>query len=116
MSKYTNSDFNVEFVSGIKYKSTSPLSWELLYGVPETSFTIKEGFIFDVSIPWWARGLFNPHNKKYLKAAYLHDWLLSKGYSKALAASVFYDALKSDKVKRLERWTMFLAVLIKTVK
>lgn len=116
MSKYTNTKLQKEFVSGIRYKVTSPLSWELLYGLPDTNFTVEEGFIFEVSIPWWARGAFNPHNDKYLKAACLHDWLLKHKYSRALAASVFYDALKADKVNRLQRWIMFQAVLIKTVK
>ena len=116
MSNYINFKLRKEYVSGKDYKLIAPFSWELLYGKPETAFTVESGFVFQVSNPWWTRPLVNPHNPKYLKAACLHDWLLKRGYSKALAASVFYDALKADKVNKVQRWGMFLAVLFKTVK
>lgn len=105
----------MEHVGGIRYRLSESLCWSIgskdgpVYDVPR-------GFEFDVSIPralWWA---FSPHDRRYLKAAALHDHMLLSGWSKATAAATFYEALKADKVPRLRRYLMFAGVLVWTLR
>lgn len=116
MSSYTKHQFRYKHLEGIDYELTNSIEWELLHKEVDTAVIVPQGFIFNVSIPFWVRWVFSPHNPKYLKAACLHDYLLKRKHSKALAAAVFYDALKADNVTTWRRWIMFLAVISKTVR
>ncbi|WP_263618114.1 DUF1353 domain-containing protein [Pseudooceanicola nanhaiensis] len=56
------------------------------------------------------RWLFDPAAPEYLKAAALHDWLLSEGWDRMTAGAVFHNALAADGVSVWRRLVMWLAV------
>lgn len=76
------------------------------------AYEVEAGFVFDVSIPWAFRWLFNPHRQDFLKASALHDHMLKAGWSRVEAAGPFHQALLADKVSRWRRLSMFLAVAL----
>ncbi|MGR3626808.1 MAG: DUF1353 domain-containing protein [Limimaricola sp.] len=96
-------------VGGTLYTTTGPLTW----GIGRKSgppITVPPGFAFDVSIPrplWLA---FSPHDPRYLRAAAIHDWLLTDGWWRVTAGAVFLEALRADGVGRIRRLLMWLAV------
>ena len=116
MSPYTQ-HIQTTHLGGIRYRLDAPLLWELGEVGSGDFITVPQGFVFDVSIPWWVRRAFDPHDLRYRKAAALHDHLLSKpNYSRAMAAAVFYDALKADGASAFRRAVMTMAVIFKTVR
>lgn len=110
MSAYTRSDA-VRAVSGYTYALVEPLIWHVgtLNG---PVYEVPAGFEFDVSIPWWARWIFDPHAHDYHKAAALHDHMLIAGWNRMTAGGEFHEALKADKVVLWRRLAMFLAVVL----
>lgn len=115
MSAYTRAGNRAPWavrVSGIRYRTTRILPWEIGRKGSGLWVEVPPGAVFDVSIPrplWWA---FNPHDVRYLKAAALHDELLKLGWNRVTAAAVFHEALKADKVPRGRRLAMLLAVTL----
>jgi len=109
MSLYTTESLQIEWVTGIKYRIIEPLVWHIGHedGPP---YVVPSGFIFDVTIPWGLRWLFQPTYKKYLKAACLHDHMLVSGWDRMTAGSQFHQALKADNVTAWRRIIMWLAV------
>jgi hypothetical protein len=98
-----------ESTGGTLYTTTSPLTWGIgREGGPP--ITVPPGFAFDVSVPpglrWWA----SPHDPRYLRAAAIHDWLLTDGWWRVTAGAVFLEALRADGVGRTRRLLMWLAV------
>jgi hypothetical protein len=78
--------------------------------------TVPAGFTSDLAtIPRFARWWLNPADARFAKAAILHDYLLSQGYSPAFAAAVFYEALLADGVEPWRAKVMGLAVVCGTV-
>ena len=73
--------------------------------------TVPEGFGFDVSVRGFG-WLFNPHDPRYLKAACLHDYALTQGWSRTAAAGPFADALVAGGVPSWRRFLMVAAVII----
>lgn len=110
MSAYTKAANWCVSLDGRKYITVRPLSWEL--GRKESGYivTVPRDYVFDVSIPWFARWIFDPHDPAYLKAAALHDCLLDRQWERVSAAAVFHNALKADQVSLWRRLTMWLAV------
>lgn len=102
--------------AGSLWTLDSPLQWELLRKGSGLVVTVPAGFQTDLaSIPWWARGLFNPEDPAYAKAAILHDYLLSDpGNSRLDCAAVFHDALEACGVSTWRAVVMTLAVWVWT--
>ena len=112
MSAYTDAVDWCAFVSGIQYRTTKPLIWRVGPHGIGAEYAIPVGMLFDVSIPWGLRWLFNPHDHRYLKAAVLHDHFLESGWDRFTAGSQFHEALKADDVPRWRRLVMALAVIL----
>tara|TARA_R110000851_G_scaffold32845_4_gene87839 strand:- start:2243 stop:2590 length:348 start_codon:yes stop_codon:yes gene_type:complete len=110
VSTYTKAADWCASLGGIKYIVTDALSWELGFVGSGLFITVPTGRTFDVSVPSGVRWLFDPHNPKYLKAAALHDELLSVGWDRITAGAVFHEALKADTVTVWRRLAMWLTV------
>lgn len=78
---------------------------------------VPAGFRSDgASIPLPARVIFDRGDARYMRAAIIHDWLLSlAGFSPTVAALAFRDALVAGRVPRWRVITMTAAVWIWTV-
>jgi hypothetical protein len=114
MSRYTNYSSLVDLQEGsYKLRLIDELSWEIGHVNSGLFITVPAGYIFDVSIPWWARPVFSPLDRRFFKAAALHDYMLEQGYSRTSSAGVFNEALEADDVSRLRRLFMYLAVSLK---
>lgn len=107
MSKYTEDSHNFENTSGINFKTLDEIHW---YLDKNLSVTVPEGFVFDVSVPYCLRLVFNPKDKQYLKAAALHDYLLQNGWTRLVAGGIFHDALLADGVTTWRRLLMWFSV------
>ena len=95
-----------------KYRTLYPIVWDIGFKGNHNKETVPAGYEFDVSIPWFARWIFNRHNPRYFKAAALHDYMLEIGYDKVSAAGAFNHGLKSKKVPYVTRFIMTLAVAL----
>jgi hypothetical protein len=109
MSGYTSA-FGVRHVAGARYALTNELIWDVGMKGSGLTYSISAGYEFDVSIPKILQRVFSPHDRRFLKAAALHDHMLEAGWSRAESAAVFHEALKADGVPRWRRMVMFLAV------
>ncbi|WP_019998779.1 DUF1353 domain-containing protein [Aureimonas ureilytica] len=110
MSAYTDSPALFERLDGIRYRVLVPITWEIGKKGSGWAFTVLAGTVFDVSIPrplWW---VFSPHDRRFLKAAALHDELLIAGIDRVTAAGAFNEALKADGVSAARRLAMTAAV------
>lgn len=75
---------------------------------------VPEGFVFEVSIPWYLHWLLDPHDDRFLRAAAFHDYALHKlGWPRELAAAPFGLALREDEVGEWTRLAMVLAVIVR---
>lgn len=97
-------------MSGTKYQTTAPISWEIGRLGSGLVYTVPVGTAFDVSVPRPLRWLFSPHNPSYLKAACVHDTMLIDGWTGVACGAAFHDALRADGVSVLQRLPMWLAV------
>lgn len=110
MSEYTDPGDWCEPVGGIRYRVTRSLRWAIGAENSGFVFQVPAGRIFDVSIPWFLRRIFDPHDPRFLKAAALHDEMLLNGWARVSAAAEFHEALRADRVGALTRLAMFAAV------
>ena len=112
VSLYTDAALScVEPVGGIRYRLTQLIVWQI--GHPDGPvYTVPPGFTFDVSVPWFARWLFDPRERRYLKAAALHDHMLVAGWDPITAAAEFHGALRADGVPAWRRIIMLTAVVL----
>lgn len=94
------------------YSFRTPLIWEIGYKGSGLIFTVPADAPFDVSVPWYLRWLASPHDKRYHKAASLHDEMLRQGWSRVEAAGPFERALAADGVGTFRRLGMFIIVAI----
>lgn len=109
MSRYTEEMQRfVRQVDG-RYRLVAALPWHIGH-VGGPVITVPVGFVFDVSIPWFARWVFNPNARQYFKAAALHDFLLIEGFDRLTAGACFHEALRADGVPTWRRLVMWLAV------
>ena len=109
MSKYTSYNTDFEYVGGITYRVKKDITWQV-GSLTGPKFIVPAGFIFDVSVPKFARWIFNPHDKQYFKAAAIHDYMLVNDWSRLTAGAEFNSALKADKVVVWRRFVMWLTV------
>jgi hypothetical protein len=94
------------------YILEEPLVWAIGFKGNENKEVIPVGSIFDVSIPWFLRWLFDIHNPDYFIAAALHDHLLKLGYDRVSAAGAFNHGLLARKVSYTTRLVMTLSVVL----
>jgi hypothetical protein len=111
MSAYTIA-LPVVDIGGGDYLTDADLRWDLGKEGSGLTYTVPAGFRFDVSVPRILQWAFSPKDRRFLKAAALHDHMLENGWSRIESAAVFHEALKADKVSRLKRLAMFLAVAL----
>lgn len=95
-----------------KYSLLEPITWDIGFKGNTNKESVPIGYVFDVSIPFLLRWLFNRHNPRYFKASALHDYLLDIGYDRVSAAGAFNHGLKSEGVPYITRFVMTLAVAI----
>jgi hypothetical protein len=110
MSRYTDAISVIP--DGDRYRLAYAVHWDIGKPGSGLTYTVPEGFIFDVSVPAIAHCLFNPHDRRFLKAAALHDHMLISGWSRIEASGTFHEALKADRVPRWKRLVMFMAVAL----
>ncbi|WP_223479256.1 DUF1353 domain-containing protein [Oricola indica] len=110
MSAYTT-HFAVEPAGGILFRMMAPLAWHV-GAMDGPIYVVPSGFVFDVSIPWPLRLVFDVREPRYLKAAALHDHMLKAGWNRLTAAGEFHEALKADGVPLARRLVMYLAVAL----
>lgn len=79
--------------------------------------TVPAGFRSDgASIPRFARVIFDRGDARFMRAAIIHDWLLSlAGFSPTVAALAFRDALVAGRVEPWRTRVMTAAVWTWTV-
>ena len=111
MSSYTAINNWCEPVPAIAaFRVTRAVIWDVGRRGSGLVVVVPAGSIFDVSVPSGLRWLISPTDRRFLKAAALHDYLLSQGWDRVTAAAVFHDALAADLVGRPMRLAMWLAV------
>lgn len=88
------------------------LPWEIGCKGSGLWLTVPTGFVFDMSVPWCLRWLFNRIAPKYRKAAALHDFALASGWDRVSAAATFSEALRADGIGRWERLALVGAVIV----
>jgi hypothetical protein len=111
VSSYTQSDAVIP-IDGIRYALTNPLPWDIGKKGSGLTYVVEAGYIFDVSIPKVLSWAFSPHDRRFMKAAALHDHMLVAGWSRVESGAVFHEALKADSVPAHKRMAMFLAVVL----
>ena len=112
MSDFTKGEDWCVRLRGTKYLSSEPISFELGKLGSNFTYVVPSGFEFDVSIPRGLRLILSPHNPKYLKAAAIHDHMLSAGWDRPTAGGVFQAVLKVSGVGSITRLSMFFAVTL----
>lgn len=111
MSAYTSVFDWCIYIGQNKYRTVKELRWELGRKGSGFWYVVPAGVTFDVSVPWWACPIFSPHDKRYLKAAALHDqMLLVDRWSRVTSGAEFHQALHAQKVGPTRRLIMWLAV------
>jgi|TARA_R110000851_G_scaffold216661_1_gene369629 hypothetical protein len=93
-----------------RYILEKPIVWDIGFKGNDKKEVVPAGFVFDVSVPWVARWLFNRNNPRYFIAAALHDHLLNIGYDRVSAAGAFNHGLLARKVPYIARLVMTLGV------
>lgn len=111
MSLYTEATPTIDLGDGC-YITNQVIIWELGKKSSGYLYKVPAGFKFDVSVPKYLRWAFDPSDKRFVKAAALHDHMLINEWSRIESAAVFHEALKADGVSRFERFTMFIAVVL----
>lgn len=96
---------------GIRYITTEPIKWDVGFKGSGFTFSVPVGTVFDVSIPEVFRWCFDPHDKRFHKAACLHDTMLIGGWPRSTAGAEFNEALRADGVGKWSRFAMFCAVV-----
>jgi len=111
MSDYTKF-VNVEPIGGIKFKLRQDLKWSIGKKDSGFDYIVPSGSIFDVSIPKLLRLVISTHDKRFLKAAALHDHMLENNWSRAESGGIFNEALKADGVPKYLRLLMYQSVIL----
>ena len=94
-----------------QYCPTAPVAWDVGKLGSGWVLTIPAGFMFDSSVPRWARWYFDPHEPLWLLAAAVHDCLLAQGHDRAFAACEWLRAARAmDRRKRV--WVAFAGVFL----
>jgi hypothetical protein len=100
-------------VGGIDFETTKELRWEI--GRPGSGVwmpAVPPGFRFQASIPRPLRWLWSPLDRRYLRAACLHDYGLHVlKWDRVSAAAPFASCLQEDGVHRWQALAFTVAVI-----
>lgn len=98
---------------GIDFVTTAPLRWEI--GKQGSGVWMPEvpvGFVFQASIPRPLRWLWSPLDRRYLRAACLHDYALHVlGWDRVSAAAPFAASLRTHGVDKWQALAFTMAVI-----
>lgn len=96
------------------YKTNYPLTWEI--GTKGSGWTleIEPETTFDISVPRYLEWILNPHDRRILLAALVHDELLKRGHDVAFASSEFRRAAIARGASKFFAWNLFLTTLVWT--
>lgn len=112
MSAYTDHAGSIATrLDGIEYRLERDLVWRIGH-VDGPTYVVPAGFTFEVSVPRALQWLYDPHDRRMLKAAALHDHMLEAGWSRITAGAEFHNALKADEVPAWRRLAALIAVLV----
>lgn len=93
------------------YETAAPVSWEVGLKGNGQWVTIPAGFVFDVSVPWFARWFINPDDRRWFLGALVHDYLLDAGrLGRAQAAAEFFDGAVAGGAPKWRAKIAFVAV------
>lgn len=113
-----------------RWMTVSSFRVVLQYGNTVLQATIPEGFSTDLaSVPWFAQRLFglNPYEPEIVLPALVHDWLTPTDeeradpnnqfgqrpiYPQTIAAGVFYELMKEQRVPLVKRRVYYTAVVL----
>ena len=111
MSRYTEMPKNWYYPEPRrgKWVTIFPVYWAIGH-INGPIYTVPENTTFDVSVPRYLTWLFDPYDKRFMKAACLHDHMLKMGWDRPTAGAIFNDALRAEGVSKLKRWAMFTGV------
>lgn len=118
--KLPNTDFSTfedfALVAGERklYVLQSDLCWNV--GKKDSGYLLELplGTTFDISIPRLFEWLLNPHDRRVLLAAALHDELLRRGFDIGFASAEFRRAAIARHYPGWKAWGLFGATLIWT--
>lgn len=82
-------------LNGADYRLSGPIVWELGLKGSGHFITIPAGFVFQSSVPAYARWIVSQHHEPWLLAAAVHDWLLVIGYNRAAANAEWFQAARA---------------------
>lgn len=92
------------------YELASPLVWQDYLGV----VVVPDGFVYNgASVPRIFSSLIPRFGGRYDRAICLHDYLYSAGFlARKDSDKLFYEALRSDKVRWVQSRILYYAVRI----
>lgn len=93
------------------YETIEEIHWTVGKKGSGAKVTVPIGFVFDVSIPTLLTPFFSKDDKRFLKAAAIHDYMLEHGWNRIVAAEPFSAFLKAHGVSRRTRFLMVAAVI-----
>lgn len=90
------------------YELAAPLIWQDSLGV----IVVPAGFVYDgASVPRVLSSIVPRFGGRYDRATALHDYLYTSGFlSRKDSDKVFYEALRSDKVRWVQARILYYAV------
>ena len=117
MSAFTKFDhFERDPSTRTKYVLTKELVWDIGAKGSGWQLVIPAGTKFDISVPRVLEWALNPHDKKVLLAAAVHDELLIRGHDAAFSSSEFRRAAVARGCSHMWAWVLFLTTFMWTVK
>jgi len=98
---------NFKYIEETKYILLEDVVWEIGRKGSNLPVTLPAGYIFDISVPKGLTWVQDPHDRKVLLAACLHDWLLDNRFDIAFASAEFRRACIARGVSKLPAWMLF---------
>jgi hypothetical protein len=93
------------------YRLDAPLVWDIGAKGSGWALTVPEGTVFDISVPRALEWALNPHDRRVLPAAAVHDELLVRGHDAAFASSEFRRAAIARGCSVWWAWVLFFSTL-----
>lgn len=115
MSSFSKFD-KFSLVEGTKYIIDEDLYWDIGIKNSGWKLLLPKGFQFDMSVPSYLHWALDPHDRKILMAAAVHDKLLIDGHDAAFASSEFRRACIARGVGNDFAWALFLVTFFWTFK
>lgn len=113
MSDFTNHPEPLHLYD-ISYVLRAPLRWEIGCKGSGLWLIVPTGFAFDVSVPRGLRWLVNPHDRRLLLAAALHDFTVEQRWEWQTSAALWHHGLRAFGVPSGQAYVLYAAVSIFT--